>query len=67
MKYLIELIYRKCWDDGELRNYVRTHLMDLDTSDFNQDPERLMAVVDVLDALAAKCLGESDDLPPPPI
>jgi len=58
MKYLVELIYRKCWDDIDIRRYVRQYIRD--PSDLPSD-----RLLEILDALAAKCLGESDDLPPP--
>ncbi|MFZ8837599.1 MAG: hypothetical protein ACO2PM_01425 [Pyrobaculum sp.] len=63
MKYLIRLLYKKCWDDIEVRSYIRRYLLDdLDAS----EAEKLLKIFDILDELAAKCLGEVDDLPPPP-
>ncbi|MFZ8808413.1 MAG: hypothetical protein ACO2PN_09950 [Pyrobaculum sp.] len=59
MRYLIELIYRKCWDIAEVRQYIRKFLLDADL-------ERTTELLEILDTLAAVCLGESDDLPPPP-
>ncbi len=61
MKYLIELVYKKCWDVLEVRQYIRRFLLNND--DIDDDPEKLL---DILNTLAAICLGESDDLPPPP-
>ncbi len=60
MKYLIQLVYKKCWDVLEVRRYVRQYL---DLDDDELEPKKLL---EILDALAAVCLGESDDLPPPP-
>jgi hypothetical protein len=60
MKYLIELVYKKCWDVSEVRHYIRRFLFD-DIE--HTEPKKLL---EILDALAAVCLGESDDLPPPP-
>jgi hypothetical protein len=66
MKYIIQLIYRRCWEDAELRSYIRMYLSDMMSDDImKEDPERLMTIINVLDMLAARCLGESDDLPPP--
>jgi len=59
MKYIIELVYKKCWDILEVRQYIRRFLFD----DEHIEPEKLL---EILDALAAVCLGESEDLPPPP-
>ncbi len=60
MKYLIQLVYKKCWDVLEVRQYVRQYLLGFDDE---LEPKKLL---EILDALAAVCLGESDDLPPPP-
>jgi hypothetical protein len=59
MRYLIEFVYKKCWEVREVRQYVRRFLSD----DLNYSAEKLL---NILDELAAVCLGESDDLPPPP-
>jgi len=61
MKYLIQLIYKKCWDIIEVRQYIRLFFSNIDLDDV--DTEKL---VSILNDLAAMCLGESDDLPPPP-
>jgi len=60
MKYLVELIYRKCWEIFEVRQYVRKYLLH---GDLEMEIEKL---VKILDELAAVCLGEADELPPPP-
>ena len=62
MKYLIELLYKKCWDIAEIRYYVRKFLLH-DDLEIEMEIKKL---VKILDELAAVCLGESDDLPPPP-
>jgi hypothetical protein len=61
MKYLITLLYKKCWDVMEVRQYIRRFLFDVDDAEY--EPKKLL---EILDALAAMCLGESEDLPPPP-
>jgi hypothetical protein len=58
MKYLTQLIYKKCWDDLEIRRYIRKYLL-------NDDIE-VEKLIKILDELAAVCIGEADDLPPPP-
>ncbi len=60
MKYLIQLVYKKCWDVIEVRSYIRRFLL---SESVDIEPQKLL---EVLDVLAAVCLGESDDLPPPP-
>jgi hypothetical protein len=62
MKYLITLLYKKCWDVTEVRQYIRRFLFDDDSVE-NLEPKRLL---EILNELAAVCLGETDDLPPPP-
>jgi len=60
MRYLIELLYKKCWEIFEVRQYVRKYLLH---DNLEMEIEKL---VRILDELAAVCLGEGDDLPPPP-
>jgi hypothetical protein len=59
MKYLVTLLYKKCWDVFDVRQYIRRFLLDAD----DIEPKKLL---EILDELAAVCLGETDDLPPPP-
>jgi hypothetical protein len=61
MKYLVTLLYKKCWDVHEIRQYIRRFLFDDDIEHI--EPRKLL---EILDTLAAVCLGESEDLPPPP-
>jgi hypothetical protein len=61
MKYLVELLYKKCWDT-EVRYYIRKYLLN-DDAVYDMEIEKLAKI---LDELAAVCLGESDDLPLPP-
>jgi hypothetical protein len=51
---LVRLLLKKCWEDIEVRNLLRQ----LQREDVPQ--ERLY---EILEEVAAYCLGETDDLP----
>jgi len=53
MEHLIRFMLKKCWDDIDVRNLLRKL-----SSEMPQEE-----LCNILEEIAAYCLGESDDLP----
>jgi CCR4-NOT transcriptional regulation complex NOT5 subunit len=51
---LVKFLLRKCWEDVDVRNLLRK----LMNSEMPQEE-----LCNILEEIAAYCLGESDDLP----